>query len=168
MSYVVLFFLVLLALAVPDLCPGVLGLDRHPPDLWLVVVAYLSLRLRGYRAVGWAVGLGLLRDALSLDPLGTHAFVLAAVALLFCEGRRRRGAVDGALGLLATFAAALLAGWLYPLRILPATGVLPAAAFSDAVLTALTTTLAAAVLHPVLDRYHLLDEIGGRTRGVPA
>ena len=168
MSYVVVFVLVLLALALPDVCPDVLGLRAHPPDLWIALVVYLALRCRGYRAVGWAVALGLVRDALSIDPLGTHAFVLGTVSLLFCAGRRQRGVVDGALGLLATFAAALLAGWLYPLRVLPSTGALAGADFVRALPVALSTTLLAAILFPVLDRYHLLDEIGARTRGLPA
>lgn len=168
MSYVAVFGLVLLAQAAPDLCPAWLGLHRHPPDLWVVLVAYLAFRGRGYRAVGWGIGLGLIRDALSLDPLGTHAFILGMVAFLFCEGSRRRGAIDGLLGLLLTFAAALLAGWLYPLRVLPAGGALSWAAFGQAVPVALTTTLAAALLHPLFDRYHLLDEIGARARGLPA
>jgi len=167
-SVVVVFGLVLLAQAVPDLCPDWMGLQRHAPDLWVVLVAYLAFRGRGYRAVGWGIGLGLVRDALSLDPLGTHAFILGTVAFLFCEGSRRRGAIDGLLGLLLTFVAALVAGWLYPLRVLPMSGSLPLAAFSDAFFVALTTTLAAIVLHPLFDRYHLLDEIGARTRGVPA
>ncbi len=168
MSYLVLFGLILLSLALPDLCPPVLGLDRHPPDLWLVIVVYLALRCPGYRAVPWGVGVGLVRDAASIDPLGTHGFILGTVAFLFCEGRRRRGAVDGGMALLAVLAAGLVAGWLYPLRTLPATGSLSPALFAHGTFTAITTTVLAAGLLPLFDRYHLLDEIGGRARGVPA
>ncbi|MFV1959307.1 MAG: rod shape-determining protein MreD, partial [Planctomycetota bacterium] len=116
MALFVLWCLVLLATTLPDLCPRTLSLASHPPDVWVAVVAYLALRGRGYRAVGWAIVLGFVRDALSLDPLGTHAFVLGAVALVFCEGRRHRGPMEGVLGTLVVFAAALLAGWLYLLR----------------------------------------------------
>lgn len=168
MSFVVLLGLILLALVVPDLCPGVLGLERYAPDLWVAVVAYLALRARGYRAVGWAIALGFVRDAVSLDPLGTHAFVLGVVAFLFCEGRRRRGDVDGITGVFVTFAASLLAGWLYVFRVWPTGRALVLQDLWHAVPTALLTTLFALVLHAVLDRYHLLDGIRGRARGLPA
>jgi len=168
LSVLVLFGLILLALAVPDVCPQVLGLDGNAPDLWVATVIYIALRARGYRAVGWGIALGFIRDAVSLDPLGTHAFVLGVVAFLFCEGRRRRGPVKGASGLVATFAATLLAGWLYVFRVWPTGQPVMLADLWHAVPTALTTTLFALVLHGVLDRYHLLDGIRGPTRGLPA
>ena len=168
MSLLVLFGLVLLALGVPDVCPDTLGLSHFAPDLWVATVIYIALRARGYRAVGWGILLGLVRDATSLDPLGTHAFVLGVIAFLFCEGRKRRGPVEGASGLVATFVATLLAGWLYVLRVWPTGQGFDLARLWPAIPTALSTTLFALILHGLLDRYHLLDGIRGRARGLPA
>jgi rod shape-determining protein MreD len=168
-SLLVLLALMLLATALPDLAPPLLSIQRHPPDLWAAAVLYLALRGRGYRAVGWAILVGLARDSVSLDPLGTHAFVLGTVAFLFAEGTRQRGRLEGVGRLGLVFAGVLAAGWLYLLRILPggAEGV-TFAAFLDAVPVALWTVLLAAGLYPMLDRYHLLDELCGRTRAFPA
>jgi len=169
LAFVVLFALLLLAAALPDLCPGVPLLASHPPDLLLVLAVHLALRVRGYGAIPWAILLGLLKDAASLDPLGSNAFVLGAVAFLFCEGTRQRGPVRGATGVLATFGAALVAGWLGALRVLPYGGdAFRAADLLEAVPAALASALLGAALAPFLDRYHLLDELWGRERGLPA
>ena len=90
MSIFALFLFVLLASALPGVWPRALGLASYAPDLWVALVVYLALRGRGYLAVGWGIALGLLRDALSLDPLGTHAFVLGVTAFVFCEGQLLR------------------------------------------------------------------------------
>ncbi len=169
MALFVLWCLILLAAAIPDLCPAALGLHAHAPDLWVAVVVYIALRARGYRAVGWAILLGFVRDALSLDPLGTHAFVLGCVAFLFCEGRRSRGRVDTSSAVLAAFAGTILAGWLYLLRSLPfAREGLVAADVLAVFPSALWTALLAAGLYGLLDRFRLLDELNGRPRGLPA
>ena len=160
----------LAALAVPAYCPERLGLASHPPDLWVAAVTYAALRARGYRGVGIGVGLGLVRDCLSLDPLGTHAFVLGTVAYLFSEGRYGRAPLLGLPRALFTFLAALLAGWLYVIRLLPMGAEAPSLAESlHAVPTALFTTVAAVLLvYPVLDRTQALDDLLGRRRGLPA
>jgi rod shape-determining protein MreD len=165
----VLFLLVLAACALPEMMPRTLGIASHPPDLWIATTAYLALRGRAFSAVGWAILLGLVRDALSLDPLGTHAFTLGAVAFLFAEGAGHRGRIDGGTRLLWTFAVALAAGWTYLLRILPlGGGIPPASAFLGVVPTALWTTVLGAVLFPLLDRTRALDDLCGRARGLPA
>lgn len=164
MSFVLLLVLMLLATAVPDLVPTVLSIDRHPPDLWAVVALYLAFRARGFRAVGWAVLLGLVRDCVSLDPFGTHGFVLGTVAYVFCEGRRDRGRIEGGTRAALAFLGVLAAGWLYLIRILPLGGdVVTFAAFLDVVPVALWSTIMAMGLYPVFDRFGLLDEICGRS-----
>jgi rod shape-determining protein MreD len=168
-SLFVLLVLMLFAAAVPDLCPSALSIHRHPPDLWVAAALYLAFRARGFKAVGWAVLLGLARDSVSLDPLGTHAFVLGTTAFFFAEGRRQRGRIRGTTRLALTGLGCLLASWLYLVRILPlGGGAVTFGAFVDAVPVALWTTVLAAGLFPVLDRYGLLDEICGRTRAFPA
>jgi cell shape-determining protein MreD len=113
--------------------------------------------------------LGVARDALSLDPLGTHAFVLGFVAWAFAEGSGHRGRVDGVARILWTFLAALTAGAAYLLRVLPLGGfrVTPSA-FLAVVPSALWTAALALVLFPLLDRTGALDDLCGRPRGLPA
>jgi rod shape-determining protein MreD len=135
----------------------------------VAAVAYLAARAPGFASVGWAILLGLLRDGLSLDPLGTHAFVLGTVAWLFGEGRGHRGRVEGAMRLGLTFGAALAAAWILALRLLPLGRTDPApATFLLAVPSALWTVAAAALLYPVLDRMEVLDDLWGRRRGLAA
>jgi rod shape-determining protein MreD len=169
MGIPVLLLLIGVAAALPDLLPDFLSIRSHPPDLWVALTAYLALRARGFESLKWAIFLGLVKDALSLDPLGTHGFVLGAVAWLFAEGGGRRGAVDGLSRLILTAAAALLAGWIYLLRLLPmGGGVVTAGAFLDALPAALWTTVLSASVFPLLDRWRLLDDLCGRKRGLPA
>ena len=164
MSIVVLLALLVLATALPDLMPQVLSIHRHPPDLWAIAALYLALRARGFRSVGWAIAIGAARDCVSLDPLGTHAFVLGCTAFFFCEGRSSRGRLEGSTRVALTGLGVLVAGWIYLLRILPLGGeVVTFGAFVDAVPVALWSAVLAAGLFSVLDRYHLLDEICGRT-----
>jgi rod shape-determining protein MreD len=164
-----LWCFVLCASALSGLWPDVLALRAYPPDPWVLLTAYLALRGRGFKAVGWAVALGAVRDALSLDPLGTHAFVLGAVAFAFCEGRRHRTPAQGPVRLLATFGAVLVAGWLYLLRVLPMGNVhLSAADVFGVVPTAFWTTLIAAGVYPILDHFRVFDDLMGRPRGIPA
>ena len=163
MSLVVLVVLMVLASALPDLLPSVLSIHRHPPDLWALAALYLAFRARGFKAVGWAILIGLVRDCVSLDPLGTNAFVLGTVAFIFCEGRRQRGRIDGFARVLLTGLGVLLASWLYLLRLLPSVaGMVTFGAFVDAIPVALWSALMAAGLFSVLDRYGLLDELCGR------
>ncbi len=164
MSLVVLIVLMLLAAALPDLMPSVLSIQRHPPDLWAVAALYLAFRARGFKAVGWAIAIGAMRDGVSLDPLGTHAFVLGCVAFFFCEGRSSRGRITGSTRAALTGLGVLLAGWIYLLRILPlGGGVVTLGAFLDAAAVALWSVVLALGLYPVFDRYGLLDELCGRT-----
>ncbi len=160
----VLFVLMLLAAALPDLMPQVLSIHRHPPDLWAVAVLYIAFRARGFKAVGWAIGIGVARDCVSLDPLGTHAFVLGCLAFFFCEGRSSRGRLEGMSRAALTGLGVLIASWIYLVRILPlGGGVVTFGAFVDAFPIALWSMVLAIGLYPVLDRYRLLDEICGRT-----
>jgi rod shape-determining protein MreD len=154
---------------VPGLCPAWLDLPAHPPDVWLLPVAYAAFRGRAYHAVGLGIALGLLRDCLSLDPLGTHGFVFGAVAYAFCEGRRMRPPVTGLPRLLLTVLAALLAGWLYLLRVLPlGADAPPLSEALHVVPTALWTGAASLLLFPLLDQTRVLDDLLGRARGLPA
>ena len=135
--------------------------------MFLLVVLYLTLRAPGYHAVPWAIGIGLVRDSLSLDPLGTHGFVLGAVAFLFAEGRARRGIVRGGLRLGFVALGALLSGWLYLIRVLPLGGdVVTFGAFLDVFPVALWTAVLSGALYPFLDRYRLLDDLCGRPRAL--
>jgi rod shape-determining protein MreD len=169
MALLALFVLVLAAATVPDVAPGTLGIDRNPPDLWVAVVAYLALRSRGFSSVRWAILLGLVRDATSLDPLGTHAFVLGFVAWLFAEGAGHRGRVDGLSRVLIAGLAALVAHGAYLLRILPfADGAVTWSSALAAFPTALWTMVLAAPLYSLLDASGALDDLCGRPRGLPA
>ena len=87
--------------------------------LYAAAALYLAFRARAFRAVGWAVAIGVVRDSVSLDPLGTHAFTLGLVAYIFAEGQRSRGRIEGGNRVLLVFAGTLLAGWVYLLRLLP-------------------------------------------------
>lgn len=167
MAFFALWCFLIAAAAFPAICPRFLGLATYPPDPWLLLIVYLAMRGRGFTAVGWAIFLGLLRDAQSLEPLGTHAFVLGATAFIFCEGRRHRSPVEGPMRLLAVFGATVSAGVLYAVRMLPMDG----AGWTDvtsAVPVALWTTLLAAGLYPIFDQLRLYDDLMGRHRGVPA
>lgn len=160
-----LFVLMVAAGALPDLLPPLLSLQRHPPDLWALAVLYLALRAPGYKSVGWAILIGCVRDSVSLDPLGTHAFTLGTVAFLFAEGRRQRGRVQGMSRVVLASAGVLLAGWVYLLRLLPVgETTLTFAAFVDAIPVALWSAVMAIGLYPILDRYGLLDELCGRRK----
>lgn len=169
MALFALWCFVLIAGALPGIWPDALAISAYPPDPWILLVAYLAFRGRGFKIVGWAIALGLLRDALSLDPLGTHAFVLGTTAFLFCEGRRHRSPVEGPLRFFGTFAFALVAGWLYLLRILPMgdSGLMGSDVFA-AVPMAFWTALVGAGVYPILDHFRVFDDLMGRPRGLPA
>ena len=168
MGWIVVVLWVVLAATVPDLCPRALGLSSHPPDLWVAFVAYAACRGRGYAAVGWGITLGLLEDAQSLDPLGTHGFVLGFVGFLFAEGRTDRGTIHGVTRTACTFLAVVAAAWTNVLRMLPLGASLSLAPFLDAFPTALFTALAVGPLFALVDRFRALDDLLGRRRGLPA
>lgn len=169
MSVFVLFCLMLLAGFLPALCPDLLGISAHAPDLWAVTVLYLALRAPGYQAVGWGILVGLVRDCVSLDPLGTSGFVLGTLAFFFAEGRHRRGRVDGVYRMSLVALGVVAASWIYLLRILPlGGGVVEAGLFIDALPTALWSAVLAGGLYALLDHYRLLDDLCGRGRALPA
>ena len=169
MSLFVLFLLMVLAGFVPALCPSLFGIEAHPPDVWALIVLYIALRSPGYQGVGWGIVVGLVRDCVSLDPLGTNGFVLGMVAFLFAEGRHRRGRVDGLYRASLAALGVTVAGWIYLLRILPfGGGVVSFGLFLEVLPTAMWSALFALGLYPLLDRYRLLDDLCGRARALPA
>ena len=96
-------------------------MDRHAPDLFVALVAYLALRSDGLDVVPWAIAIGFAQDCASLDPLGAHAFVLGFVGFVFArpEGASSRARVRGpGLGI-TIVGAALLAHVLYVVRMFP-------------------------------------------------
>jgi len=161
MGYVALFVLVVMATHVPSLMPAALSIDSYPPDLWILLTLYIAFRSRGYSAVGWGIGLGVVRDAVSLDALGTNAFVLGFVAWLFAEGRVDRGRIDAGARVVLTFAGVVAAMWIYAFRVLPLGGGLPEGHLLGAFPVALWSALFGAMLFPLLDRYHVLDDVTG-------
>jgi rod shape-determining protein MreD len=169
MALIALLLLVLLGAAVPDLMPEAFGIARHPPDVFVIVTIYLATRARGYAAVGWGITLGVALDCLSLDPLGTNAFVLGVVAFLFAEGARHRGRVDGATRAVLVFTGTLAAAWIYALRTLPypeGGGPPLGAALGGAFPTAWWTVVLAVPLMALLDRVHALDGLLGRSHAL--
>lgn len=168
MALIALVLWIALAAVLPEMLPARLGLDRHAPDLWVALVVYCACRGRGYAAVGWGIVLGLLRDVQSLDPLGTHGFVLGCVGFLLAEGRSDRGMLVGAARAGCVLLGAVAAGWIYVLRMLPLGG---GFAWSDLVAafpTALWTLAVSLPLFATADRLRLFDDLLGRRHGVPA
>jgi rod shape-determining protein MreD len=165
---VMLVLWVVLAAGLPDMLPRAWGLERHAPDLWVALVLYMACRGRGYAAVGWGIVVGLLRDAHSLDPLGTHAFVLGLVGLLFAEGRSERGTIVGSTRALCVLLGVVAAGWIYMLRMLPLGGALSLGDALAVFPTALWTTLLSLPLFASTDRLQAFDDLLGRSRGLPA
>lgn len=167
MGLLVLFAWAVLASAVPDAAPRWLGIDRHAPDLWVALAVWLGTRANGYAVTGWAALLGALKDACSLDPLGTHAFVLAAVAFVFV---RRRGApVRGVALAVALATGTMVAHVLYVLRSVPLHAEGPALGnLLAGAPTALWTAIAAWPLLGLLDRTRALHDLVGRPGGLPA
>jgi cell shape-determining protein MreD len=171
MGLLVLFAWSVLASAVPDAAPSWLAIDRHAPDLWAALAVWLGTRAQSHGVTGWAALLGAWKDATSLDPMGTHAFVLAAVAFVFV---RKRGApAQGAALGLAVLLGTLLAQGLYVLRSVPLPREQPSAGTLFAHLLAgfpcaLWTALLAWPLLTLLDRTRALDDVIGRRRGLPA
>jgi rod shape-determining protein MreD len=167
-----LLFLGLIAVvaaALPDACPSFAGISSAPPDLFVAVVALLALRGSGPRAVPWAIALGIAKDAVSLDPLGTHAFVLGTTALLLGRDRLLTQPPSGASRAAAVAGAALLAHALYVVRSIPIHRSGPTvggllAGFPVALWTALLTW----PLLSLLERTRALDDLVGRSRGLPA
>lgn len=167
MGPLALFLLVLLGAALPDLLPAALGLERHPPNVFVFAALYMALRARGYNAVGWALVLGLLQDCISLEPLGSQGFVLGITAFIFSEGTRSRGRIDGVARALYIFVGTLVATVVMLIRTLPYGG--PddrLAALWGAVPAALFTALLALPLGALLDRTRALDDLLGRGRAL--
>lgn len=169
MGLLVLLAWAVLAGAVPDLSVARLGLDRAPPDLWVAMATFLALKGSGYHVVKWGILLGLLADCASLDPLGTHAFVLGTVTFLFA---RRHGDVRGVTGALVPLSIALatiVARVLYVVRCLPLHRDGPVLApLLAAFPAALTTALVSWPLLVLLERAGALDDLTGRRRAARA
>ena len=169
MAVLALFGWVLLACAAPDLAPSLLGWERHAPDLFVALAVYLAVRSDGLDVVAWGIALGLAQDCVSLDPLGTHAFVVGLVTLLFARGR---GSFERSSGLglgFSLFGGTLLAHGLYVLRMIPVLregptlpGLLAGAPVG------LWTTLWAWPLLALLEKAHAFDDLTGRRHGLSA
>lgn len=169
MGVLALLTWLLVAAGLPDLLPDRLGLVHSGPDLGVALAVYMACRGRGYAAVGWSVVVGLARDVQSLDPLGTHAFVLGLVALLLAEGARERGRMLAGTRAACLLAGTLLAGWAYVLRMLPAGGRFAWGDLLAAVPCALWTVAAALPLYALCDALGAFDDLLGRRRhGLPA
>lgn len=168
MGWVALVLWMVLAAGLPDLLPQALGLSAHGPDLWVALVVYMACLGRGYAAVGPSILVGLLRDAQSLDPLGTHGFVLGMVSLFLCEGRGERGRLTGVARAACVALGSLAASWLYLLRLLPMGGGLSLSAVASAFPSALWTSLFALPFFATVDRLHAFDDLVGRRHGLPA
>ena len=169
MGVLVLGLLAIVASALPDACPTFLGIASAPPDLFLAVVALLAIRGSGPGAVPWAIALGIAKDATSLDPLGTHAFVLGTTALLLGRERPVAAVPHGAGRAVAVAGAALLAHALYVVRMIPVFRAGPSfASFLVGFPVALWTALLTWPLLSVLERTRALDDLVGRSRGLPA
>jgi rod shape-determining protein MreD len=165
-------FLVLIAVvaaALPDACPTFWGISSAPPDLFVAVAALLALRGSGPRAVPWAIALGFAKDAVSLDPLGTHAFVLGTTALLLGRERVMSQAPEGAGRAVAVAGAALLAHAIYVLRMIPVSRSGPTlSGLLVGFPVALWTGLLTWPILSLLERTRALDDLVGRSRGLPA
>lgn len=169
MGLFVLYGLLVVAGLLPDLMPDVMGLAHHGPDLFLLVTLYMALRGRGYSAIPWAILVGLVCDSLSLDPMGTHAFVHGTVAFFFCEGRHHRGRVEGVSRALMAGTGVVVGTWIYLARLLPmGNHGVEFFDFVGAFVTAFWSMLFALGLYGLLDRYRLLDDVIGRSRALSA
>jgi hypothetical protein len=164
----VLFAWAVVASALPDAVPGWLGLDRHAPDLFVALAVWLGTRTANPGAVGWAALLGAAKDAVSLDPLGTHAFTLGFVAWAFL--RRSGGPAPRGLALaLCVAGGALLGHATLVLRSMPVARDGPGLeALAAAPAIALWTALWSAPALALLDRTRALDDLVGRRGGLPA
>jgi rod shape-determining protein MreD len=165
----VVFAWAILAGALPDVAPARFGLDRAPPDLWVALAAYLGLRGTGYHVVTWGIVLGLLVDCTSLDPLGTHAFVLGTVTFVFARPRGASRGASGALVPLAVAAATVLARVLYALRCLPLHQDAPVwGTIVGGFPAALSTALVSWPLLLLLDRTGAVRDLTGRRHAARA
>lgn len=169
MGLLVLLAWAVLAGAVPDLAITRLGLDRAPPDLYVAMATFLALKGSGYHVVKWGILLGLLADCASLDPLGTHAFVLGTVAFLFARRHGDARGVTGALVPVALALATVVARALYVVRCLPLHQGGPILApLAAALPVALSTALVSWPLLVLLDRVGAIDDLTGRRRAARA
>lgn len=169
MGLVVVFAWAILSGALPDLAPTRFGLDRAPPDLYVALATYLALRGTGYHVVKWGILLGFLVDCASLDPLGTHAFVLGTVTFLFARSRGASRGATGALLPLAVAAATVVARVLYALRCLPLHRDVPVlGTVLGAFPAALTTALVSWPLLVLLDRTGAVADLTGRRHAARA
>jgi len=168
MGLLVLFAIAVLACAVPDLAPSLLGISAHPPDLFVAVAAWLGLRGRGAGALVGAVVLGCLRDFASIDPLGTHAFVLGTVAFVFLRPERAHVATGWSRALLVGLACVLAHGLLLVRLLVVSRDAPDFASIASAFPTALWTALASWPLLALLDKSRLLEDLTGARRGLSA
>jgi rod shape-determining protein MreD len=153
----------IVAVAVPDAMPARFAIDRHAPDLFVALAAYLALRGTGLHVVKWAILLGLLKDCASLDPLGTHAFVLGTTALLFARSRGESPGVRGVSLALSVFAAAVVSNVLLVLRTIPMHREGSSLRqLADGVPVALWTALFSWPLLSLLDRTGAMNDLTGR------
>lgn len=165
MGLLVLLVWAMLSVAVPDAMPARWGVDRHAPDLFVALAAYLALRGTGLHVVRWGIVLGLLKDCASLDALGTHAFVLGTTTFLFARTRDEGPGLSGLSLAVSVGAATFVSNALYVLRSIPLHRDGPSLALLvDGFPIALWTALFSWPLLSLLDRTGAVADLTGRRR----
>ncbi len=169
MGLLVLLAWAVLAGAVPDVVVPRLGAFGAPPDLYVALATFLALKGNGVHAVKWGILLGLLADCASLDPLGTHAFVLGSVAFLFARRHGDARPVGGVLVPLSVALATVVARVLYVVRCLPLHQGGPVLdPLRSALPAALATALVSWPLLLLLERSGAIDDLTGRRHATRA
>ena len=142
---ILLISIVLQGLLFPDLLT-----IRILPNVALVLILCWSAMVGAGEGVIWAVGTGLLFDALSLDPMGANGLAFIAVALLGASSGRRFFQASIFPPIPITF----IATWMYALILLiiraDASGGAPLSALAPLILLqALLNSLLVVLVYPV-------------------
>ena len=142
---ILLFAIVTQGLLFPDLLT-----IRILPNIALVLILCWSASVGAGEGAIWALGTGLLFDALSLDPMGANGIAFLAVALLGASAGRRFFQASIFPPIPITF----LATWIYALTVLiiraSESGGAPLSALAPLILLqALLNSLLVVLVYPV-------------------
>ena len=142
---ILLFSIVTQGLLFPDLLT-----IRILPNIALVLILCWSASVGAGEGAIWALGTGLLFDALSLDPMGANGIAFLAVALLGASAGRRFFQASIFPPIPITF----LATWIYALTVLiiraSESGGAPLSALAPLILLqALLNSLLVVLVYPV-------------------